>query len=337
LAPGTLGAAESSGPLSFAGNTGWINSPALDATALRGKIVLVDFWEYTCVNCLRTLPYLRAWYDRYARYGFTIVGVHAPEFDFSAEPSNVRAAVRRLGISWPVVLDSNLAIWNRYHNDGWPHEYLYDRDGTLVESVFGEGRYQETESAIQTLLRRGGTKNLPPLVPLLAQDSYVKPGAVCYPQTAELIVKHVPVANGGAFEAAGAENRYVDSNVRRDGALYLQGYWKRTSDAVVSTANDGAITLAYHAIQVVAVMKPENASPIRVDIAQNGKPLPRADAGTDVRYDASGQSFVQVDAARAYELVDNAHFGNYELRLSPQHYGLGLYSFAFESCEVPRS
>src|ERR1700760_3088380 len=109
LAACTLGAAPAAGsygPLSFAGNTGWLNSPPIDAHALRGSIVLVDFWEYTCVNCLRTLPYLREWYKRYAKYGFTIIGVHTPEFDFSAQPSNVDAAVRRLEIGWPVVLDA---------------------------------------------------------------------------------------------------------------------------------------------------------------------------------------------------------------------------------------
>ena len=195
-------AAEPYGPQSFAGNTGWLNSAPIDAHALRGSLVLVDFWEYTCVNCLRTLPYLREWYKRYAKYGFTIVGVHTPEFDFSAQPANVQAAVRRLDIDWPVVMDANLAIWNQYRNDGWPHEYLYDRSGRLVESIFGEGRYQDTERAIQRLLEAGGVHGLPPLVPLLPQDSYTKPGAVCYPQTAELIVKHVPVGKCGRVRAA---------------------------------------------------------------------------------------------------------------------------------------
>src|ERR1700722_8178940 len=155
------GSATEAGIPSFDGNAGWLNSPALHAADLRGKIVLIDFWEYTCVNCLRTLPYLREWYKRYAKYGFTIVGVHTPEFDFSAQPSNVQAAVHRLDIAWPVVMDANLAIWNQYRNDGWPHEYLYDRSGRLVESVFGEGRYQDTERAIQRLLEAGGVHGLP--------------------------------------------------------------------------------------------------------------------------------------------------------------------------------
>jgi Thioredoxin like C-terminal domain len=190
---------------------------------------------------------------------------------------------------------------------------------------------------VQRLLREGGVRDLPAVVPLLAQDSYDKPGAVCYPQTAELIVKHVPVANAGAFEQAGGENQYLDSGHHRDGGLYLDGYWKRTSDAVVTTAGNDRASLAYHAIQVVAVMKPENGTAVRVDVTQNGRPLRHADAGSDVRFDPDGRSFVEVDAPRAYELVMNATFGQYELRLSPQQTGLGLYSFAFESCEVPHT
>ncbi|HTA37849.1 MAG TPA: redoxin domain-containing protein, partial [Candidatus Acidoferrales bacterium] len=108
---------------SFAGNTGWLNSASLGAADLHGKIVLVDFWEYTCINCLRTLPYLRDWYAKYRDAGFTIVGVHSPEFGFSGDSQNVAAAAKRLGVTWPVVLDDGFSIWKRYRNDGWPHEY----------------------------------------------------------------------------------------------------------------------------------------------------------------------------------------------------------------------
>ena len=134
---------------SFDGGHGWINSTPVDPAQLRGKIVLVDFWEYTCLNCLRTMPYLREWYRRYHDDGFVIVGVHTPEFHFSGEHANVAAAVKRLNVDWPVVLDDSFAIWKRYGNTVWPHEYLYDRNGKLVESFEGEGGYQDTEARIQ--------------------------------------------------------------------------------------------------------------------------------------------------------------------------------------------
>src|SRR5579864_4395575 len=130
---------------SFDGNTGWINSPPLTPADLRGKVVLVDFWEYTCINCLRTLPYLREWYKRYANDGFVIVGVHTPEFEFSGDPKNVEAATKRLGVTWPVALDNHDTIWNRYGTNTWPHELLFAQNGHRVESVIGEGGYPETE------------------------------------------------------------------------------------------------------------------------------------------------------------------------------------------------
>ena len=125
-----------------------------DAAGLRGKVVLVDFWEYSCINCLRTLPYLRAWYERYHADGFTIVGVHTPEFAFTGEKKNVEAALARLHVTWPVALDDDDVIWKRYGVNGWPTELLFDQRGQLVEANFGEGLYQKTESAIQALLRK---------------------------------------------------------------------------------------------------------------------------------------------------------------------------------------
>jgi hypothetical protein len=137
----------------------------------------------------------------------------------------------------------------------------------------------------------------------------------------------------------GDNTQYIDrSGDHEDGKVYLQGFWTISpqGQAMISAANDGYAALRYHAIQVVAVMRPERGTPVRVVLTQDGKPLPRADAGKDVRYDASGTSYVTVDAARAYDLVMNARFGSHELRLLPDRSGLGLYSFDFESCEVPR-
>lgn len=322
----------------FDGAAGWINSAPLTPLQLQGKIVLVDFWEYTCINCLRTLPYLREWYRRYRNDGFVIIGVHTPEFGFSGERSNVEAAARRLGVTWPIALDDTMAIWKRYGNDVWPHEYLYDRSGRLVESFAGEGGYPQTEGRIQALLRSEDPKlSLPPVMALLPQDSYDKPGAVCYPHTPELLVGHVLIANAGAFNNPAQDTNYagVPSNPR-DGALYLQGYWHLTREAAVSGGGSGYAALRYAAIQLVAVMKPEQPGSIRVDVTQDGKPIAKSDAGKDLQYDAQGNSYVTVDAGRAYDLIMNARFGQHDLKLSPKSYGVGIYDFAFESCEIPQ-
>jgi thiol-disulfide isomerase/thioredoxin len=336
---GPLGASGSDQLQSFEGGAGWIGSAPITPAQLQGKVVLVDFWEYTCLNCLRTLPYLREWYRRYHDDGFVIVGVHTPEFDFSTQRANVEAAAARLGVVWPIVLDDSFTIWKRYGNTIWPHEYLYDRKGRLVESVLGEGGYPQTEAKIQALLRGGDPQlKLPPVMALLPQDSYDKPGAVCYPHTPELLVGRRPIGNASGFNNPAQDTHYADTvGDPQDGALYLQGFWHLTTEAAVSGESNGYLALRYHAIQVVSVLKPEDGGSIRVDVTQDGQPVAKSDAGKDLRYDDQGRSFVQVNASRAYDLIMNARFGEHNLRVSPQGHGLGIYDFAFESCEVPQS
>jgi len=325
----------------FDGAAGWLNGAPLRLADLRGKVVLVDFWEYTCVNCLRTLPYLKTWYARYHDKGFEIVGVHSPEFGFSGDRGNVAAAVARLGVSWPVALDDDHAIWRRYGVASWPTEALFDQDGNLVETQVGEGNYPQTETQIQSLLiSKSPGLRLPPVMALLPQDSYDKPGSVCYPQTNETYVgpwHGQMIADAGAFNDPATDSVYQDPGPpHREGAVYLRGYWHATKDsqAMVSGDGNGSLILNYKAIQVLAVLKPESGGSIRVNVTQDGKPVARNDAGPDVHFDADGITYVTVAAARAYELLDNAHFGQHDLRLSPQRFGLGIYSFAFESCEV---
>jgi thiol-disulfide isomerase/thioredoxin len=329
---------------SFDGNTGWLNSPPLSIDALRGKIVLVDFWEYTCVNCLKELPYVKAWYNRYKQYGFVIVGVHTPEFTFSGEMANVADANQRLAVSWPVVLDGNKEIWQRYRNAFWPHEYLFNSDGRLVLDHVGEGDYPAMERKIQDLIRQQqpGVK-LPEPMKLLAIDSYAKPGAVCYPQTQEVYVGVWRAPNAALGNAQGYRRgqivTYRDSGRNHlDGLVYLRGPWFNAEQAMVHARNEQAaddhLDLRYHAIQVVSVLKPEAGKPITVYVDQDGKSLEQHDAGADVRYDSAGRAYVLVDTPRAYEIVMNRHYGHHDLRLRPVEYGLGVYTFAFESCEV---
>ncbi len=322
----------------FEGNTGWINSAPLTPQDLQGKTVLVDFFEYTCINCLRTLPYLKEWYKRYHRYGFEIVSVQTPEFGFSGNRANVAAAAKRLGITWPIVIDARNAIWNRYHVDAWPTHFLFAPNEQLVERFSGEGAYPDTEHKIQLILKvTQPNLNVPPLMALLPQDSYDKPGAVCYPRTAESVVGHAQIADASPMGSRSMSSDYHDPGGHRDGAVYLQGYWHMTSDAAVSDAAHGWFAMRYHAIQVMVVMRPVRGDAIRVDVTLDGQPVPRQFAGTDVKYDASGNSYVNVDAGRAYEIVGyNAPYAaSRELRLSPQSSGLGIYDVAFESCQVP--
>ncbi|HWK44637.1 MAG TPA: thioredoxin family protein [Stellaceae bacterium] len=139
----------------FTGIEQWLNSEPLTMASLRGKVVLVDFWTYTCVNCLNTLPYVTKWYERYKDAGLVVVGVHTPEFPFERQTSNVRTAIQRLGIAYPVAQDNRYATWQAYGNQYWPAAYLIDQNGRIVLKHFGEGAYAEMEAAIQTLLATG--------------------------------------------------------------------------------------------------------------------------------------------------------------------------------------
>jgi thiol-disulfide isomerase/thioredoxin len=145
----------------FSGIATWQNSPPLSMQALKGKVVLIDFWTYSCINCVRTLPYIKKWHDKYKDQGLVIVGVHTPEFAFERKTNNVQTAMKRFGIQYAVAQDNEYATWKAYENQYWPAAYLIDRSGTIVLKHFGEGRYDEMEKAIQTLISaRGGIEGL---------------------------------------------------------------------------------------------------------------------------------------------------------------------------------
>lgn len=167
----------------------WFNSPPLTMRQLRGRAVLIDFWDYTCVNCIRTLPYLKEWHERYKDKGLTVIGVHTPEFLFARYETNVERGIEEFGLSYPIVVDSNFELWEAFANRYWPTKYMIDAEGYLRYAHFGEGAYQETEQAIQELLREINPEiALPPLMaPLRESDAQ---GAVCYRPTAELYLGH---------------------------------------------------------------------------------------------------------------------------------------------------
>ena len=159
--PGDTGELPVEGQLpSFAGATGWLNSDPLTPEGLRGRVVLVDFWTYTCVNWLRTLPYVRAWDAKYAAQGLTTIGVHTPEFDFEHDVDNIIAQARALGVPYPIAVDSDYGVWNAFANHYWPAVYLADAQGRIRYHHFGEGEYAMTEMAIQQLLLEAGANDV---------------------------------------------------------------------------------------------------------------------------------------------------------------------------------
>ena len=320
----------------FKGGVAWINSEPLSTRDLRGKVVLVDFWEYTCVNCLRTLPYLKSWYEKYADMGLVIVGVHTPEFVFAQDADEVAAGVERLGITYPVVADSNYAIWNAYSNRWWPRKFLVDKDGVIRYDHIGEGGYRKTELALQQLLReRDPSLTFPPFTDLV-RDTDV-PGAVCYPITPELYCgyRRGPLGNpDGFFEEM--QHTYQDPGPKKDGFIYLHGSWRATHEAAIHEggAGEGYIAIRFHAADVNAVFRPQAQRSVEIEVTLDGRPVPVTLRGDDV-FERDGKTYFLVDAARMYGIIAG-DYGERELRLYPQGVGVGIYAYTFgTACIAP--
>jgi thiol-disulfide isomerase/thioredoxin len=297
----------------------WLNSPPLSFRQLRGRVVLVDFWDYTCVNCIRTLPYVKAWHERYQDVGLTVIGVHTPEFTFAQYESNVERGVREFGLTYPIVIDSNLEIWKAFANRCWPSKYLLDKDGYLRFAHPGEGAYRECEETIQELLREIDPAVLLPelLAPVRAEDDL---GAICYPASPELYLGHRRgrIGNPGGFKEDQVAE-YEFSGELGENCFYASGQWASTAEYFES-AGEGVhhLVLRYSAATVNLVMASPRGPSCEVIIRQDGKPLTHQQETTDTQFHTiSGQeeSLILVQQARMYFLVDNQQFGEHMLEL----------------------
>lgn len=312
----------------------WINTPPLTLEGLRGKVVLVDFWAYSCVNCIRTVPYLQDWNAKYASRGLVIIGLHAPEFDFERSEANVRAAVVKQGITWPVGLDNDFATWNAYRNRYWPRKYLIDRDGAIRYDRIGEGAYIETETQIRKLLAEIGA----------GVDDLPLGGVAARQNSGERITRELYAGYGWANGSylgnpvSGGNDRpaqYAASGERADGRLYLHGAWQVGNESVrhaAATAGfEDAVGIRFTAASVNAVIRP--GAPGRFDVlaAIDGAPIPEALRGGDIKVDGEGRTYFTVDEPRLYNVVrgDAVVTRNLDLRVNSADFV--LYTFTFGS------
>jgi cytochrome c biogenesis protein CcdA/thiol-disulfide isomerase/thioredoxin len=303
----------------FTGTQDWFNTPggeSLSMSDLRGKVVLVDFWTYTCINCIRTLPYLEAWQQRYGRDGFTIVGVHSPEFPFEKDAGNVRDAIRQNHLTYPVVQDNDLATWDAWGNQYWPADYLVDADGHVRSAHFGEGGYDETEREIRTLLHAAGHSKLG----AGARASGQAPSARAT----------TPETYLGAQRASGWVNGQIHPGDQDFGApsagvpvnhLAYSGNWGITDEDARSGAGAG-IDLEFNSRRVFLVLgSPGQAR--RIQVLLDGRPIPARLAGSDVHNGSA-----TIEAQRLYRLVDLPAVAQHRLslRFAP---GISGYAFTF--------
>ena len=285
----------------FDGGTGWLNSPPLTAAGLRGRVVLVDFWTYTCINWLRTLPYVRAWAHKYQDHGLVVVGVHTPEFGFEHDLGNVRRAVTDLGVDFPVVIDNDYAIWSAFDNHYWPALYLIDAQGGIRYHRFGEGDYDRAERIIQRLLADAGGGGVgQDLVAVEAGgveaeadwDSLWSPENYLGFERTENFAS----ANGAVLDTS---HRYAAPTRLRLNQWGLSGDWTVNRQAVVLNEPDGRIVYRFHARDLHLVMAPPAPSTsVRFRVLLDGEP-PDDGHGTDVDDQGNGT----LSDPRLYQLV----------------------------------
>ena len=307
---------------SLSGANGWLNSPPLTAEGLRGRVVLVDFWTFTCVNWLRTLPYLRAWDARYRERGLTIVGVHTPEFDVEHGIDDVRRAVESFGIGYPVAIDNDYAVWEAFENHYWPALYLADAEGSIRYRHFGEGRYDDTERAIQGLLDAPG--DLVAVAPTGAEVA-ADLNDLDSPETYVGYARGERLASPEQVETDVPRSYSIPETLRRN-EWALSGEWTVGREATVLDAPGGAVAYRFHARDVNLVLAPPNPeTPVRLRVLLDGRP-PGADHGADVDETGAGE----VTEPRLYQLVRrHGPIGDATVEVAFSDEGVQAFVFTF--------
>ncbi len=318
---------------SLAGATGWLNSPPLTAESLRGHVVLVDFWTYSCINCLRALPYVKRWYDTYREHGLVVIGVHAPEFAFERDPDNVRRAVTELAIRYPVAIDDDYAIWRGFNNQYWPAHYFIDASGQVRGHHFGEGDYAESEALVRELLTAAGHKDLPP--PVIASDStaLATGGVEAAADLKEDLSgeTYIGYRRAAGFSSPGGFARDRTRSYRLPAALRLNewalaGSWNVDPEKAVLVAAPGRVEFRFSARDLHLVLGPgATGKPVRFRVTIDGVE-PKSSHGADIDADGRGE----VREQRLYQLIRQSgsvveHTFSIEF-LDP---GAQAYSFTF--------
>jgi len=313
---------------SFAGATGWINSEPLTPASLRGKVVLVDFWTFTCVNWLRTFPYLRAWAEKYADKGLVVVGVHTPEFPFEGDIDNVRKQAKALGVTYPVAVDTNYGVWRAFDNNYWPALYLADGHGRIRAHHFGEGAYDMSEMVVQQLLAEAGSSGLSDdLVSVLPAGTQVAADWTTL-ESGETYTGYQQ-AEGFASPGGAHPNKprtYALPNRLALNEWALSGAWTITERAAVLDEPNGRIAFRFRARDLNLVMgPPKGSASVRFRVLLEGKPAGAAH-GTDVNDQNQGVA----DDQRLYQLIRRSggiDDGTFEVEFLDA--GVEAYCFTF--------
>jgi len=305
--------------------TGYINTASNElAETLEGKVVLYDIWTYSCINCIRTLPYITTWDEKYGNEGLMIVGIHTPEFEFEKNKDNVLAAVEKFGINYPVVLDNEKEIWNEFQNKYWPRKYIADHDGYIRYDHIGEGAYKETEKVIQQLLQeRSESLNIKTKTFELTTLKEFEHSTF---RTPELYFGYKfasgrnNLGNENGFEPEGVVKYNIPLKIKQH-YFYLDGKWNNSKDSMELVSENGLIMLNYNAKQVNIVAS-NNAE---LEIFIDGERIPKHMAGMDVNQDSK----VMITEPRLYNIVDSTVTESHELLIKVNDPKFEIFTFTF--------
>ncbi|HUD11250.1 MAG TPA: redoxin family protein [Candidatus Saccharimonadia bacterium] len=295
------------------GLTNWINSPALTLAGLRGKVVLVDFWTYSCINCIRSIPYVEKWYETYQSKGLVIIGVSTPEFAFEHVPSNVQAAVKKDGITYPVALDNNYETWNAFNNDSWPADYLIDKSGNIRYVSLGEGDYDKTERAIQALLGTSGA--------LTTSNFHVPYSELQTPET--YFGTNRDADYSGSPDLTDGTFNFKSTGTLPQNGWALNGNWQISPEYITSQSNGSTLTFSVYAKDVYVVAGNAGGASQQMKVS-----LPAANSG-QYGSDANG-GVASINGSRLYHIVSLPQAGTTTVTLTVPK-GVSLYTFTFGS------
>jgi thiol-disulfide isomerase/thioredoxin len=310
------------------GATAWIHSAPLTAESLRGKVVLVDFWTYSCINCLRSLPTLESWYAKYKDSGLVVIGIHTPEFPFEKNEANVRKAMRKFGVEYPVAMDNDYRLWRGFHNQFWPAQYFIDATGRVRYHHFGEGGEEQSEQWIRGLLEERNHQKPPELAVKMAAtgaEAAAEAGGAQSPETYIGYTRAQKFASPGGFNEDEAQTYRAPAKLALN-EWALTGRWKDESQTATLLGATGGIVYRFRARDLHLVLGPASGDkPVRFHVTLDGKP-PGEDHGEDC--DAAGEG--TVTGSRLYQLIRQKNGARERLfRIEFLSPGVQAFSFTF--------
>lgn len=317
----------------------WINSTPLSLKKLvgEGKTVLVDFWTYSCVNCLRTIPHLKDWWEKYKDHGLVIVGIHTPEFEFEESTNNIIQATQDLGVAWPIINDKDYLNWHAYTNNYWPRKLLVNPDGVIVYDHIGEGGYEETEAQIRKTI--GASRDVHLLEKKLTAHQH-QIGSFCRPTNPETYLGYERghyLNEVGEVVSKNENQNYQHEHASLEMGVLIKGIWKVSKQNLAYEQKNEKLTdylqLNFSATEVNLVLDSATAKPYKLLVTLNNKPIPLSFRGADV-CEIDGKTFVIFNKPRLYLIIhSNDYLSPATLKLFPLSPDFKAYAFTFGGCK----